>query len=211
MAKQRLGERAVAAGAVESDIVGLRREGDEKARRIADPRQALRMRRGRRVLQWIRAARIEEDQVDAVALLLRLEHVVERHGVFVDVLLAVQLGVDRNEVVVRGDLQTMAAIVEQRNVGGGGGLRKIGDLALHSRLVEVFADGDFEAQGAEFRGDILGVVRRIGERHDVAISAVADHQRDARLRAGRRGACRQNGERRGEPDPTPSSRRRWRP
>ena len=77
MAEQGLRERTVAAGAVEGDIVGLRRESDEKARRVADARQALGMRRGRRVLQRIGAAGVEKDQMDAVALLLRLEHFVE--------------------------------------------------------------------------------------------------------------------------------------
>ena len=216
MAQQGLREGRIAAGAVVGDVVGLRGEGDEKARRVADARQALRMRRGGRVLQWIGAARVQEDQVDALALLLRLEDVVERHGVPVNVLFAVQLGIDRNEVVMGGDLQAMTAVVEQRNVGGGGGLRELGDVALHGRLVEIGTDRDLEAQSAQFRGDVLGVVRRIGERRDLAIGAVADHQSDAGLRAGRCAARRQKAHRQGdagEADPivAPPARQRARP
>src|SRR6202021_3747328 len=82
MTKQRLGEGAVAAGAVERDIVGLRREGDEKARRIADPRQAFRARGNGSVFQRIGSARVQKDQMDALAL-LRLEHLVETHAMSV--------------------------------------------------------------------------------------------------------------------------------
>ena len=39
VAEQRLGEEAVPAHAVVGDVVGLRGEGEEKARRVADPGQ----------------------------------------------------------------------------------------------------------------------------------------------------------------------------
>ena len=68
MAEQGLREGTVAAGAVEGDIVGLRRKSDQKAGRVADARQSFGMRGSRRVLQRIGAAGVEKDQMDAVAL-----------------------------------------------------------------------------------------------------------------------------------------------
>ena len=118
-------------------------------------------------------------------------------GVFVDVVFAVQLRVDRDEVIVGGDLQAMAAVVEQRNVGGRGGLGEFGDRALHARLIEIDAERDLEAEGLQFRGDVPGVVGRIGERRHVAIGAVADHQGDARLGARAHAAGGQPDQRRG--------------
>ena len=154
MAEQGLGEGTVAAGAVEGDIVGLRREGDEKAGGVADARQPLRMRGSRGVLQRIGAARIQKHQMNAGPLLLHLEDFIKIHGMLVDILFIAQFSVHRNEIIMRRHLQPMAAVVEKRNVGGSGGVREFGDRALHARLIEIDAGRDLEAQSLEFRGDV---------------------------------------------------------
>ena len=72
MAEQRARERAVAAGAVVGDVVGLGGEGDQETRRVADPRQPGRAQRDIEVFERIVAAGVEEDEVDAVGLGQRL-------------------------------------------------------------------------------------------------------------------------------------------
>ncbi len=143
--EQRLRERAVAAAAVERDGVGLRREGDQKSRRVADARQARRSQRDVGIFQRIVAASVEKHEMDAGALGLRVEHVVEMNRVFLDVVDGVQSHVDRNEIIVGGNLQAVAAVIEEGNVGRRRAPAEVGDGALHLRLVEIDAERHREA------------------------------------------------------------------
>ena len=98
------------------------------------------MQRDVEILERIVAAGVEKDEMNAGALRLRVEHVVEMDRALLDVVDGVQLGVDGNEIVVGGDLQAVAAVIEQGNVGRRGALAEIGDGALHSRLIEIDAE-----------------------------------------------------------------------
>jgi len=104
------------------------------------------------------------------------------HGASVDILDRAELGVGRHEVIVRGDLQTMAAVVKQRNVGLGRFPAEVRDHLPHFRLVGVDSDLNVEAQRFQGVADIPGVIGRIGEFGDRLVTAVADDQGDAALR-----------------------------
>ena len=83
--------------------------------------------------------------MDAGALGLRVEHVVEMNRVFLDVVDGVQSHVDRNEIIVGGNLQAVAAVIEEGNVGRRRAPAEVGDGALHLRLVEIDAERHREA------------------------------------------------------------------
>ena len=65
----------------------------------------------------IGAASIEKNQMDAFALLLRLQDFVKMHGMIVYIVFTVQSRIDRDQEILGSDLQAMAAVIEQRNVG----------------------------------------------------------------------------------------------
>ena len=137
-----------------------------------------------------------------------LEHAVETDGALVDVVDAAQLSVDRDQVIVGGDLQAVAAVIEQRDVGGRRAAGEVVDRPLHPRLVEIDAERDGEAERLQRVGDVARVVGRVGEFGNRAIAAVADDQRHPGLRPG--GRRRDEKERRGEKAerrrPTPERR-----
>ena len=71
----------------------------------------------------------------------------------------------------------MAAVIEQRDVGGRGAAGEVVDRPLHPRLVEIDAERDGEAERLQRIGDVARVVGRIGELGNRAIEALADDQR----------------------------------
>ncbi|MGA2794517.1 MAG: hypothetical protein ABSE69_13490 [Roseiarcus sp.] len=199
MGEQGFGEGAVAAGAIEGDIVRLRRESNEKSGGVANPRETFRMRESARTPQRICAARVQKNQVNAIALLKLLEHVVDRHGVSINIVLALQLEVDGKQEIMPVDLYAMSAVIKDDGVGALRGAREVVDRTLHARLIEIYESSDLEPQVSQFRGDVFGVVRRIGQRRHRAIRAVAHHQGDARLGARHGGAGDQQAQRDGKP------------
>ena len=124
--------------------------------------------------------------MDAVGLRQTLEHAVETDGALVDVVDAAQLRVDRDQVIVGGDLQAVAAVIEQRDVGGRRAASEVVDRPLHPRLVEIDAERDGEAERLQRVGDVARVVGRIGEFGNRAVAALADDQRHPALRPGGR-------------------------
>ncbi len=204
MPEQRLREWAVASEAVVGDGVGLRGEGDQETRGVADARQARRFQRDVEILERIVAAGVEKHEMDARALRQRVEHVVEMDRPLLDVVDGMQLGVDGKEIVVGGDLQAMAAVIEQGNVGRRGALAEIRDGAPHPRLIEIDAERHPEPQGLKRLGDVPCVVGRVGELANRPVAAVADDQRDAAFR--QRRADRDQGQQRQRDDAVRCSR-----
>ena len=64
-------------------------------------------------------------------------------------------------------------------------------LGVERALVEVDAEDDVEAGGLQRRGNLVGIVDRIGELRDLLVGRVADHERDALFRGG--GECEDEG------------------
>ena len=145
---------------------------------------------------------------------LRIEHLIEMESVLFDVIDGMELGVDRHQVIVLGDLQPVSAVIEERDVGARGFFAEFGDQRLHLREVRVDREGDLESQRFQRVGDVLGVVRRIGELGDRFVAAVADHQRDLGLAPGwrddyqRRRRCGDRARQPAKPDLHPLRRHR---
>ncbi|MNL68839.1 hypothetical protein D3C87_1936200 [compost metagenome] len=72
-----------------------------------------------------------------------------------------QLCVDRHEIIASIDLQAVAGIVDNGNVGVIGDLGELIDQCAHRCLVEIFAFDDGEACRAERFRHQFGVVFRI--------------------------------------------------
>ena len=202
------GERTVAALAVESDIVGLGRESDEEPRKLADTRQSGRGHGHSGAGERIVAARVKKDDVHPLALAEFSEHGVERNHPRGEVVDLAQFGADGNEVVAPAELQTVPGVVEKRHIRIGRLQCEFVDGALHGRQTEINLECDLEAERLQRRGDVFSVVRRIGERRNGFVGAVADDERKPALRPRRQGReAEDDGEkRRCRPPPCPAQR-----
>jgi len=141
-------------------------------------------------LEGVVAARVENDDVDAI---LGLGHLLQQE-IHVDRgnpgdRLGIDLGVDGHQIVVPADLQPVARVVEEPDAALGEPAPELDDRRLHRALVGVLVGEDGEAELAEGSGHRAHVVDRVAQR-DLAVAAVADHQRDAGLLARRLGAGR---------------------
>ena len=94
-----------------------------KSAALADPRQA-RRRLGVVPLQRVLAAGVEEHQPAPAALGHRVDDGVERDGVLADVGGGAQDGVDRDQIIVLRELQPVAAVIEEGEVGVLGARRR---------------------------------------------------------------------------------------
>ena len=181
---------AVAVGAVERDIAGLRRVGDQRAFRCAHLGEAAvggpQAARAERIVP----AGIEDHHVEPGARTLHLaQHEVDVHHLKIDVGLARGIGGDRNQIVRAGDLDAVAGVIEQRDVGALNLPAERLHRQIHRRLVEIELGAAADQREAE-RGERLGHQRRIVagivEPRHVLIGGVADYQRDALFSGGRR-------------------------
>ena len=199
MAEKRPGEGTVAAGAVERNFAGLGGVDDHHAgggldagepapdiERPADLREI----GGKRVV----AAGIEEDEAGRGVPHHVLQHEVELDGFEIEVGFGFELRIDRREEVPLVDLQTVAGIIEEADIGAAQRLGEGPDALLHVALAEVDAFDHLEAERLQLGGDVGGVVARIGEARNVLIGRVADDERHALVRRRRRDAGEQGRE-----------------
>ena len=196
---QRPGVGAVAVGAVERDIAGLRRVGDQRAlgrahlgeAAVGGPQAA----RAKRIV----TAGIEDHHVEPGARTLHLaQHEVDVHHLKIDVGLARGIGGDRNQVIRAGDLDAVAGVIEQRDVGALNLPAERLHRQIHRRLVEIelgTAADQREAEGGECLGHQRRIVAGIVEPGHVLIGGVADYQRDALFGGGRRSEDQRDQER----------------
>ncbi len=104
---------AVRPVAVEGDLARRRGEGDETARGRTD-RGETAGDRAAPASERVVAACVEDDDVDAACCALHgLENIAEAHAFDRHLRLVLDLGCDRNEVVVARDLHAVARIVEE--------------------------------------------------------------------------------------------------
>ncbi len=190
MSKQRGGERAVPALAVERDVVGLSGERDEEAGEFSDTRESGGRQREPAMGERIVAAGVEKNKMASLSLAELGQHGVERHRPGFDVAERMQLRADGNEIVAAAELKAVTGVVKQRHVRLDRLSRELVDRALHADEVEIGLDRDLEPQRLQGRGDVGGVVGRIGERGDARVGAVADDKGDAVLGARRDGGDR---------------------
>ena len=124
------------------------------------------MERARFCANGIVAAGVEEHDVGLVgaAELHLLQDEIEVDGVEVEVALALQLGIDGNEVVAPDHLQPVPGIEEDGDVGVFEQVGEVAHLGVELALVDVDAEDDVEPGALERGGDVVGVVDRVGER-----------------------------------------------
>ena len=96
-----------------------------------------------------------------------------------------EFGIDRNQIIDAGILHGMAAVIEHGDIGGTRRARKTDGGVLHAGLVEIGAEDGIEAGAPEGGGNVLRIVRWVGQMRHMDIGAVADHQRDAIIGAPR--------------------------
>ena len=126
------------------------------------------------------AAGVEDDEAQPPGRLENPDDPLERHGLVVDVEVALEHGVDGQQIVGAADLDAVAGVIHDRNVGIARGVGEVPDHPAHRAAAQVVLRfHDVEARGAEQRGDGAGVFLRIGQRPDVGIVRIADDQRDA--------------------------------
>ena len=98
------------------------------------------------------------------------------------------VGIDRDQVVLTLQLQAVPGKIEQRRVAVADLAAEFGDRTVHAFEALVFPLDDFKTKSAQSLGDVFGIMGRVAEfRQDVRtlITAIADHQGDA-LGSGRR-------------------------
>ena len=111
-----------------------------------------------------------------------------------DVEVALELGVDRDQVVGAVDLDAVAGVVDHGDVGIA---RAVGEIAQHPPHLEraeiVPRHHDVEAGLLERVGHQRRIVGGIGEPRHVLIGGIADHQRHALAGKGRSAGEQQQG------------------
>ena len=192
MVRQRRRERAVLAVAIGRGGTGLGRIGDQDVRAgRLDLGKTLpdRARRdgalhgpGKRIV----AAGVENHQPQLLGRLDRDQDAVEREAFVIDVGVAFQPRIDGNQVVRAVHLDTVAGVIDHRDIGIA---RAVGEVAqratgLGRRQVAAGID-DIEAGVFQRRRDPGAVVNGIGQRCDIPVGGIAEHQRHALLGKGR--------------------------
>ena len=186
MMRQRRRERAVLAVAIGRGGTGLGRIGDQDVRAgRLDLGQALPDRaRSDRALhgpgERIVAAGVEDHQPQLLGRLDRNQDAVEREAFVIDVGVAFQPRIDRDQIVPAVHLDAVAGVIDHGDIGIA---RPIGEIAqratgLGRRQVAAGID-DVEAGVLQRRRNPGAVVNRIGERCDILIGGIAQHQRHA--------------------------------
>ena len=89
-----------------------------------------------------------------------------------------KLDIDRHQIIAAVDLNAVAGVVDHRDLRPRRLAQEIADRLLHRRAVEVDAFGHREADVAQALCDRARIVGRIGQRPDMGVGAVADHECD---------------------------------
>ena len=186
MVRQRRRKRAVLAVTIGRGGSGLGRIGDQDVRAgRLDLGEALPDRPrshcplhgpGKRIV----AAGVENNQPQLLGRLDRDQDAVEREAFVVDVGVAFQPRIDGDQVVAAVHLDAVAGVIDHRDIGIA---RTIGEIAqratgLGRRQVAAGID-DVEAGVLQRSRDFGAVVNRIGQRCDILVVGIAQHQRHA--------------------------------
>ena len=188
MARQRCRERAVLAVAIGRGEPGLGRIGDQHVRAARlDLGEALPDRaRGNRALHGlgkrIVPAGIENDEPQFLGRLDRDQHAIQRQGLVVNVGVAFQFCIDRNQIVRAVHLDAVAGVIDDGDVGVPGTVGEVAQRAPGFGRGQIAAGiDDIEAGLLQRRGDLGAVVNRIGKLRDIPVGGIAQHQGDALL------------------------------
>jgi hypothetical protein len=127
------------------------------------------------------AAGIENDDAGlALAIDLHLaEYEIELHGLELQVAFAFEFGVGGHEVVLRADLQPVAGVEKQRDIGGCELVGEAAQCAIEFRFVGIEGLDHVKPGALEGGSHVASVVQRVGERRRVDIGVVADDEGNA--------------------------------
>ena len=186
MFRQCNGERAVLAVAIQRGRAGLGGIGDQRigARRLDLGEAASDRTRGQRSLhgfgERIVAAGVEDDQPQLLGGLDRHQHAIQRKRLVIDVGVALQLRIDRDQIIVAVDLHAVAGVIDHRNIGVAGAVGKVAQRTAHLVRRQIVAGIDDVETGVLQRGrDHRAIIDGIRQQRHVLIGRVADHQRHA--------------------------------
>lgn len=192
--QQGRGEGAVAAGAVERHLAGLGGVDDHHARRRLDARKPaadgdrtayLGEAGGKRIV----AAGIEKDDAGRRVPHHLFQHQFQLHRLEIEIGFGAELGVDWSEEIAAVDLEAVAGIVKEADIGAGENVGESADALLHVALAEIDAVDHLETEAAQLRRHVAGIVAGIGEAGGVLIGGVADDEGDALLGCRGRKRC----------------------
>jgi hypothetical protein len=134
------------------------------------------------------AAGIENDEAQTLGKLEDADDTVERNRLVLHVDVALQRGIDRDEVVDAADLDAMPGVVDDGDTRIAHPVGEVAQGTAHARRIEIaFSLDQLEAGGAQCRLHGVSIARGVGKLGDVGVGAVADDQRYATLRVRRAG------------------------
>jgi len=177
-----------AARAVERNAAGRGRERDEGAERRVEPREARRRNAAElqpptigpdddAAFERVDTAGVEDHDVDAAADLAQPVHELPDVGALAgNLVLALRLGVDRQQVVAAARLHAVPGIEEHTNVGVDGAQHERPQALDQFAQSGVLAQLDVESERLQGRGDRLRVRHWIPQRR-APVAGVSDHER----------------------------------
>ena len=138
-----------------------------------------------RLDEGIVAAGIEDDQAQALGAVGRGDQPLQRDRLIVGIAVAGEPRVDRNQIVDAADLEAVAGIIDDGDIGLVGGRFELADRALEFEIADIDLDIDgVEAGVAEHLCDRVRIPRRIGQLRNGLVARIADDQRHALLGPG---------------------------
>jgi len=123
------------------------------------------------------AAGVQDHHAQRVGALDRPQGEFQRHRLEIHVPVGFERRVDRDQIVAPVHLDAVAGVVDDRDLGVGGIPLEALQRAQKLDLAEVLMVVDDEAKTPQHVGEVRGVVGGIGERGDIGVGGVADHQR----------------------------------
>jgi hypothetical protein len=124
------------------------------------------------------AAGIEDHQAQSLRGADRLQDAVERNGLILDVEVAEQFGIGRDEKVDAVGLDSMAGIIDHRDVGIRGRHGEFAHGPPHLDGTEILAQRhDIEADLPEHLAHGGGIIVGIGQQRHVLVLRDSEHQR----------------------------------
>src|SRR5262249_7017044 len=176
-------ERAVAAGAVSRDLIGLRGEGYEHAARRFNSRKtpswykiAIRATRTEALRKRIIAARVQNQNSHSARLRQREQDVVNARQFVVDAVLIFQSGIDGHQIIEALILNAVTGVINKRRIGFLSEAPKVRHRLFQRALVDVFYRDDLETNFFQSDGHVVGVIDGIRKTGGMLIGGIANDE-----------------------------------
>src|SRR6266436_1051824 len=184
------GERAVAAGAVSRNLIGLRRKGYDHAARRFNSRKtpcldkiALHAARTETLRERIVAACVQDQNFYPAGLRQREQDVVNARQFVVDAVLIFQPGIDGHQIIEALILNAVTSVINKRRIGFLSEAPKVRHRLFQRALVDVFYGDDVETDFLQGESHIISVIGGISEAGGILVRGIANYERNALFRA----------------------------